>query len=96
MLTSEGSNLPYSLGMIMDGHTAFEHPLSYVPLYSDASRILGMAGATYSPTFVVGGRLARAEAAALDAVATDRASHEAAHPSAGYGLQLSHDRRGHG
>ncbi len=55
MLTSEGSNLPYSLGMIMDGHTAFEHPLSYVPLYSDASRILGMAGATYSPTFVVGG-----------------------------------------
>lgn len=55
MLTSEGSNLPYSLGMIMDGHTAFEHPLSYVPLYSDASRMLGMAGATYSPTFVVGG-----------------------------------------
>jgi hypothetical protein len=55
MLTAEGSNLPYSLGMIMDGHTAFEHPLSYVPLYSDASRILGMAGATYSPTFVVGG-----------------------------------------
>ncbi len=55
MVTSEGGDLPYNLGMIMDGQTAWEHPLSYAPLYGDAARFFGEARAVYSPTFVVGG-----------------------------------------
>ena len=55
MVTSEGSDLAYNLSMIMDGQTAWEHPISYVPMYSDAARFFGRAEAVYSPTFVVGG-----------------------------------------
>ncbi len=54
-LTAENEDLFYSIGLIMDGHAGFEHPLQYVPLYSDASTFLGQAGATYSPTLIVGG-----------------------------------------
>lgn len=54
-VTSENSDLEYTLGMIMDGHTGFEHPMSYTPLYSDFTTFLGRAKATYSPTFMVGG-----------------------------------------
>ena len=55
MVTSENNDIPYTIGMIMDGQTGFEHPLTYLPLYRDVSTFLGMAGATYSPTFIVGG-----------------------------------------
>lgn len=55
MVTSEGSDLAYNLGMIMDGQTGFEHPMSYMPLYSDAAKFFGQAKAVYSPTYVVGG-----------------------------------------
>jgi len=54
-VTSENGDLAYTLGMIMDGHTGFEHPLSYLPLYADVTTFFGMAHATYSPTFMVGG-----------------------------------------
>ncbi len=43
MVTSEGSDLAYNMGMIMDGQTAWEHPISYVPMYSDAARFFGRA-----------------------------------------------------
>ncbi|MEE8477619.1 MAG: hypothetical protein V3S19_04575, partial [Gemmatimonadales bacterium] len=33
MVTAEGGDLYYNLGMIMDGQTGWEHPMSYVPLY---------------------------------------------------------------
>jgi hypothetical protein len=55
MVTAEGGDLEYNLGMIMDGQTGWEHPLPYVPMFADASTFLGKANATYSPTFVVGG-----------------------------------------
>ncbi len=55
IVTGEGGDLPYDLSMIMDGQTAWEHPLTPVPIYRDVARFLGKAGATYSPTFVVGG-----------------------------------------
>lgn len=55
LVTAEGSHLNGNLGMIMDGHTAWEHSISYVPLREDGARFLGEAGAVYSPTFVVGG-----------------------------------------
>ncbi len=54
-VTAENGDLEYTLGMIMDGHTGFEHPLSYTPLYGDVTTFLGKAHATYSPTFMVGG-----------------------------------------
>ena len=55
MVTSEGNDLAYNLGMIMDGQTAFEHPMSYMPIYSDVTKFFGKAKAVYSPTFIVGG-----------------------------------------
>jgi Tol biopolymer transport system component len=55
IVTGEGGDLPYNLGMIMDGQTAWEHPLSAAPIYGDVARFLGKARAIYSPTFVVGG-----------------------------------------
>ncbi|MEO8027636.1 MAG: amidohydrolase family protein [Bryobacteraceae bacterium] len=55
MVTAEGDSLEYNLGMIIDGQTGFEHPMSYAPLYSDAAKFFGTAKAVYSPTFIVGG-----------------------------------------
>jgi hypothetical protein len=54
-VTAEGDSLAYDLGMTMDGQTGFEHPLSYVPLYGDATKFFGMAHVFYSPTAIVGG-----------------------------------------
>jgi Tol biopolymer transport system component len=53
-VTAEGGDLEYNLGMIMDGHTGWEHPLGYLPLYGDVTRFLGAAEAVYSVTFSVG------------------------------------------
>ena len=55
MVTSENNDIPYTLGMMMDGQTGFEHPMTYLPMYRDLSTFLGQAESTYSPTFVVGG-----------------------------------------
>ncbi len=55
MVTGEGGDLAYNLSLIMDGQTAWEHPLSYVPMYADAARFFGRSNTVYSPTFVVGG-----------------------------------------
>ena len=55
MVTAEGGDLFYNLGMILDGQTAWEHSLSYVPLFSDVTRFFGKARIVYSPTFVVAG-----------------------------------------
>ncbi len=55
MVTAEGGDLYYNLGMIMDGQTGWEHPMSYVPLHGDVAKFFGQAQATYSPTFVVSG-----------------------------------------
>ena len=55
MVTAEGSDLPYNVGMILDGQTGFEHPMSYTPLHGDAARFFGATRAVYSPTFIVGG-----------------------------------------
>jgi Tol biopolymer transport system component len=55
MVTSEGGDLNLNLGMIMDGQTACEHPLSESPVHRDVARFFGQAGAFYVPTFVVAG-----------------------------------------
>jgi Tol biopolymer transport system component len=53
-VTAEGGDLEYNLGMIMDGQTGWEHPMDYLPIYSDVSRFFGAAQAVYSVTFGVG------------------------------------------
>ena len=55
MVTAEGGDLFFNLGMMMDGQTGWEHPLSYVPIYSDVAKFFGKAGTFYSPTLVVAG-----------------------------------------
>ncbi len=47
-LTSEGSDMEYFLGLIMTGHAGWEHPLQYVPVYSDVTNFFGRSGAHYS------------------------------------------------
>lgn len=42
-------------GVIMDGHTAWEHRYPYEPMYEDVARFYGEADAVFSPTWVVGG-----------------------------------------
>jgi hypothetical protein len=54
-VTAEGADLLYNVSLVMDGHTGWEHPLNYVPIYADAAKFFGLAGATYSPTLTVGG-----------------------------------------
>ncbi len=55
MVTAEGGDLTYNLGMIMDGQTGWEHPMSYLPLYGDVAKFFGKSETAYSPTFVVAG-----------------------------------------
>ncbi len=55
MVTAENGDLEYNLGMIMDGQTGFEHPISLIPIYGDVAKFFGQAKTVYSPTFVVGG-----------------------------------------
>jgi imidazolonepropionase-like amidohydrolase len=54
-VTAESGDLVYNLGMMMDGHTGWEHPFSYIPLYGDVAKFFGAAKTVYSPTFAVGG-----------------------------------------
>ena len=54
-LTAEQGDLDYVVGLVLDGHTGWEHMLQYDTLHSDATEFFGRAGVTYSPTFIVGG-----------------------------------------
>ncbi len=48
-LTAENGDFIYLLGLVMGGHTGWEHPIQNVPTYSDVTTFMGLAGATYSP-----------------------------------------------
>ena len=52
-VTAEGAELYYNVSMIMDGHTGWEHPLNYAPLFKDAAQFFAQSGAVYSSTLVV-------------------------------------------
>jgi dipeptidyl aminopeptidase/acylaminoacyl peptidase len=54
-LTAEQGDLDYVLGLVLDGHTGWEHMLSYDTLHQDVTQFFGRVGVTYSPTFIVGG-----------------------------------------
>ncbi|WP_419160961.1 amidohydrolase family protein [Candidatus Palauibacter sp.] len=51
MVTSQGNDLLHNLTKIMDGQTAWEHSLTYAPIYGDVAKFFGRAEAVYSPTF---------------------------------------------
>ena len=48
-LTAENGDFIYLLGLVMGGHTGWEHPIQTVPTYGDVTTFMGQAGATYSP-----------------------------------------------
>lgn len=49
-LTSEASDFEYLLGLVMDGHAGWEHPIMVRPTYIDVARFFGQAQAHYSAT----------------------------------------------
>jgi Tol biopolymer transport system component len=54
-LTGEGGSLEHDLSMVMDGHSGWEHDLTYTPIYDDVAKFMGQAGAIYSITLMTDG-----------------------------------------
>jgi Tol biopolymer transport system component len=54
-LTGEGGSLEHDLSMVMDGHSGWEHDLTYTPIYDDAAKFFGQARAIYSITLMTDG-----------------------------------------
>ena len=52
-ITSEGGDLFYDLGLLMDGYTGWEHSLQTVPIYADVSRFVGQAHAHHTPNHLI-------------------------------------------
>lgn len=52
-VTGEAGDLSYTLSLVMDGQTGWEHDLLWPPIYSDVARFVGQAQTVYSPTFLV-------------------------------------------
>jgi Tol biopolymer transport system component len=54
-LTGEGASLEHDLSLVMDGHSGWEHDLTYTPIYEDAAKFFGMAEPIYSITLITDG-----------------------------------------
>ena len=54
-LTGEGGSLEHDLSMVMDGHSGWEHDLTYTPIYEDVAKFFGQARAIYSITLMTDG-----------------------------------------
>ena len=54
-LTGEGGSLEHDLSLVMDGHSGWEHDLTYTPIYEDVATFFGKAGAIYSITLMTDG-----------------------------------------
>ncbi len=52
-ITAEAGHLEYLLGLLMQGQTGWEHPLHYVPTYSDVVKFVAQAGGHYSPQLML-------------------------------------------
>jgi len=52
-VVAEAGDLVYNLGLIMGGHTGWEHPLQTVPVYRDVTTFLGQAGAHHTPNHLI-------------------------------------------
>jgi len=56
LVTAEGMDFAYDLSMIMDGQTAWEHPILDIPLYADAVQFLARSGTVYNPELITPGQ----------------------------------------
>lgn len=52
-ITSEGADLMYLIGLIMNGSTGWEHPIQYHPIYRDVAQFFGQTGAHYSAQLIL-------------------------------------------
>lgn len=56
LVTGEGMDFPYNLAMIMDGQTAWEHPILDIPLYDDVVQFVARSGIVYNPELITPGQ----------------------------------------
>lgn len=56
VVTAEGMDLFYNLGMTMDGQTAWEHPIMDMGVFSDVTQFLAQAGVHYNPAVLMSGQ----------------------------------------
>ncbi|MBL8265108.1 amidohydrolase family protein, partial [Steroidobacter sp.] len=56
LVTGEGMDFAYDLSMVMDGQTAWEHPILDIPLYSDVIQFLARSGVAYNPELITPGQ----------------------------------------
>jgi hypothetical protein len=52
-ITSEGADLQYLLGLLMNGSTGWEHPIQQHPIYGDVAQFMGQAKAHYSAQLIL-------------------------------------------
>lgn len=56
LVTGEGMDFAYNLSMIMDGQTAWEHPILDIPLYTDVIEFMARSGVVYNPELITPGQ----------------------------------------
>jgi Tol biopolymer transport system component len=56
LVTGEGMDFAYDLSMIMDGQTAWEHPILDIPLYADVVQFVVRSGVVYNPELITPGQ----------------------------------------
>jgi Tol biopolymer transport system component len=56
LVTGEGMDFAYTLSMIMDGQTAWEHPILDIPLYDDVVQFVVRSGVVYNPELITPGQ----------------------------------------
>lgn len=56
LVTGEGMDFAYDLSMVMDGQTAWEHPILDIPLYADVIQLLARSGVVYNPELITPGQ----------------------------------------
>lgn len=56
LVTAEGLDLFYDLSMIMDGQTAWEHPIMDVPLFRDVTEFIARSKVNYNPALLTPGQ----------------------------------------
>lgn len=56
LVTGEGMDFAYDLSMVLDGQTAWEHPILDIPLYSDVVQFVARSGVIYNPALITPGQ----------------------------------------
>ncbi len=56
LVTAEGMDFTYDISMILDGQTAWEHPILDAPVYQDVVQFVARSGVTYNPELITSGQ----------------------------------------